>query len=168
MKSRLYTSAITALLLAGCESLNTPKHPSDLPVRYHNAQYEFTFFLPASWKRYSILTQQWEGHTYSAAVDKEAAIESGPIIVLRDPKWKADDPYQDIPILVFTRSQWEADKQGKFSIGAGGIEQEVGHNRKYAFAIHSRFNWTESNGWKEASDIVGLNQAVNGPHLHPE
>ena len=168
MKRFLYASTITALLANGCGSLNPPKHPPNLPLLYHNAQYDFTFFLPASWQGYSVLTQQWEGHTYSAAADKEVALEHGPVIVLRHSQWKASNPWQDIPILVFTRSQWKADKQGRLSIGAGGVEYEIGHNRTYVFGIHSRFNWGESRGWEEAGAIVERNEAANTPHLHQE
>jgi len=45
-------------------------------------------------------------------------------VVSRHPQWKASDPYQDIPISVFTRSQWEDYHKGRFSIGA------VASNRK--------------------------------------
>ena len=168
MKKLLYTSIATALLAAGCGSLNAPSHPSGLPLRYHDAQYDFTFFLPASWQGYSVLTQQWEAQTYSAATDKVVVAEHGPMIVLRHPQWKASDPYQDIPILVFTRSQWEAEHQGKFFPYAGGVIFEMQHNDKYVFGIYSRFNADDTvKGWKEADDFVTRNRNANGPQLHP-
>ncbi len=166
-------------------------HQSAAQVLYHNARYNFTFSLPASWRGYSVLAQQWEGQTYmpaairerasmisaslicvdmaSSARDEVVVTEHGPIIVLRHPQWKASDPYQDIHILVFTRSQWEAHHQGRFGgIGAGGVEEEIGHNSKYVFAISSRFNAADSvKGWKEATDIVGRHMAANAPRLHP-
>lgn len=161
MTKLLYTSTIIVLLATGCGNLNAPSHPADLPLRYYNAQYNFTFFLPVSWERYSVLTQQWVP-AYSATP------EHGPTIVLRHPQWKASAPYHDIRILVFTRRQWEADKQGKISYGAGGVEEEVGHNDKYVFATWSRFYWDELKGWKEAGDIVNRNMAANAPHLHAD
>jgi hypothetical protein len=168
MKRFLCTSVVAALLLVGCSRLTAPNPPSGLPLLYHNAQYGLIFFLPASWRGYTVLVQRWDGQTYSAAADKTIVTEHGPVIVLRHPQWKAGDPCQDIPILVFTRRQWDADKQGRFSIGAGGMEYEIGHNPKYTFAIHSRFNWGESRGWKEAGAIVERNQAAGAPHLYPE
>jgi len=42
--------------LLGCST--AIKHPADLPLRYHNAQYGLTFFLPADWKAYSVLIQE--------------------------------------------------------------------------------------------------------------
>jgi hypothetical protein len=160
MKKLFYASAITALLVSGCGSLNAPNHPSGLPLRYHNAQYDFTFFLPASWRGHSVLVEQWVS-SYPAAP------EHGPIIVLRHPQWTASNPCQDIPILVFTRSQWEAHR-GDLGIGAGGVEYEIGHNAKYVFGIHSRFNWGELKGWEEADAMIKRNQAVNEPPWFPK
>jgi hypothetical protein len=147
--------------------LNAPQHPSGLPVIYHNAEYGFTFFLPSSWRGYSVMIQQWDGERYLAAVDRPEVTDHGPVIVLRHPQWKASDPYQDIPIRVFTRSQWEGGGQGPPAIDAGGVDSEIVHNAKYVIAIHSRFNWDESvKGHEEAGTIFERNQTANGPHLH--
>jgi hypothetical protein len=153
--------------LFGCSTM--VKHPSDLPLRYHNAQYGFTFFLPASWKGYSVLTQQWEGETYSREKDTEVVLARGPIIVLRNPQWKMNNLYQDIPIYVFTRQQWDDIHLGKYNaVGAGGVIYELWHDDKYVFGMHSRYNSGDSvNGWKEAQDIVHQNCAAHPePHLH--
>jgi hypothetical protein len=169
MKKLLYASTITVLLATGCGSLNAPNRPSGLPLRYHNAQYDFTFFLPASWQGYSVLPQQWEAQIRSADTREVVGSEHGPVIVLRDPHWKASEPYQDIPILVFTRSQWDAEHQGKFFPYAGGVIFEMQHNDNYVFGIYSRFNADDTvKGWKEADDIVTRNQAANATHLYPE
>ena len=169
MKRCLYILAITASLAIGCRTLDVPHHLSGLPVPYHNAQYNFTFCLPASWQGYSVLIQHWEGKSYSRAKDASVVTERGPMIVLRNPKWKADAPCQDIPIMVFSRSQWDAEHHGKFSVGAGGVDEEIAHNSKYVFAISSRFNAADSVGaWKETSEVVECNQAVNVPHLYEE
>jgi hypothetical protein len=168
MRLFLYALAIAALLCSGCYGLNGPSHPSTLPLSYHNEQYDFTFFLPASWQGYSVLTQQWNGQTYSPGTDKVVETEHGPVIVLRHPQWAASDPYYDIPILVMTRNQWKADKQGQFTIFSDGLENEIAHNAKYVFAIWSRFNWNESiKGSREVEGIVIQNQTANGPHLDP-
>src|SRR5438552_12870324 len=66
MKKLLYASTFAALLATGCGSMNVPNHPSGLPLRYHSAQYDLTFFLPASWQGYSVLVEQWVS-SYSAA-----------------------------------------------------------------------------------------------------
>jgi hypothetical protein len=159
--------AITTLL-NGCANLNGSAQPSELPVRYRDRRYHFSFFLPASWKGHSVLVQQWDGQTYLPSADKLVVTEHGPIMVIRHPQWHADDRYQDIPILVFTRGQWEAHQQGLFSIGAGGIEEEIAHNSEYVFAISSRFNGDDSvKQSRETTDAVERNQEANTPHLHP-
>jgi hypothetical protein len=169
MKRLLYISTVVCLLAIGCSTSDLPNRLSDLPVLYHNTRYNFTFCLPTSWQGYSVLIQQWQGETYSPVRDAAAMTEHGPAIVLRNPNWKADAPCLDIPIMVFSRSQWQAEHQGKFSVGAGGIEEEITHTSKYVFAISSRFNADDSVGaWKEASEVVEHNQAANAPHLYEE
>ena len=94
-----------ALLATSCHSLKTASQPSDLPLRYRNAQYDLTFFLPASWRGCSVLVQEWDAPLYSADYQTEIGGERGPIVVLRNPQWKVDDHYQAIPMMVFTPSQ---------------------------------------------------------------
>ncbi len=92
------------------------------------------------------------------------------MIVLRHPQWRANDLYEDIPIMVFTRSQWESDKQGRFSIGAGGFDQELWHNEEYVFGMSSRCNAADNvKGWREVAAIVEGNQAANNmPRSYPQ
>jgi len=172
MKKLLHISAIAALLATGCGSLNAPNHPSDLTLCYHNAQYGLSFFLPANWQGYSVLIQQWEGVTYSAAEDKTVVVGHGPMIVLRHPQWKASAPSQDIPILVFTHPQWDALHHGNLwpSLYAGGAMDGTWHNRKYVFGMSSRYNAAdEVKDWKEVGDIVERNHAANNmPRLYAE
>jgi hypothetical protein len=140
-----------------------------MPIRYHNAQYDFTFYLPENWKGYSVLLGHWDGVTYVAAKDADVLLAHGPIMEFRNPKWKANHLYQDIPIYVFTRQQWEDINLGKYdAVGAGGVIFEVWHNDKYVFGIHSRYNADDSvEGWKDAQNIVDKNcLAHSEPHLH--
>jgi hypothetical protein len=167
MKFFLYACALAALF-AGCQTANVPKHSADLPVRYHNAKYSLTFALPAEWRGYSIVMQQWVGRQSDNKTGEIIRTERGPEIVLRHPQWTASNPRQDIPIRVFTRAQWEDVRQEIVCIDAGGSTDEICHNRKYVFGVHSRFNWGEATGWEEASKIVGQNCAANGPRLYPE
>ena len=164
MKSNLILCLALVLggWLFGCST--TCKHSSGLPLRYHNAPFDFTFFLPAGWQGYSVLAQQWGPNQTDVM-----ASEYGPIIVLRHPQWKTNNLYQDIPIMVFTRKQWGEEKQGKFFPYAGGMISEMWHNRKYVFGIYSRYDADDSvKGWKEADDIIATNCAIHtGPTLYP-
>ncbi|HEX4264422.1 MAG TPA: hypothetical protein VH597_08795 [Verrucomicrobiae bacterium] len=154
--------------LFGC-STNIPNQPAGLPLGYHNSQYDFRFFLPAAWKGYSVITQQWKDDAHLSEKNADMASAHGPIIVLRNPQWKTNDLYQDIPIYIFTRQQWEDIHLGNYdAVGAGGIIYELWHDDKYVFGIHSRYHADDSvNGWKEAEDIVRQNCAAHPePHLH--
>jgi hypothetical protein len=148
----------------GCST--TVKHPADLPVRYHDAKYDFTFFLPADWKGYSVLAREWRADLHSTDYQTVVGKEHGPIILLRHPRWKADKPYQDIPILAFTRSQWNAVIPQRLFVGAGGIMDEVSYNDNYVFGINSRHNWGELEDWEETGEIVRQNATIGMPHLH--
>ena len=156
-------------VLFGC---STAHNQSGLPVRYRNTRYDLTFYLPASWKGYSISTSQWAGETYLPKQDQEVVLARGTIITLRNPQWKSNQLYQDIPIYVFTRQQWDDIHSGKYGspVGAGGVIFELWHNDKYVFGIHSRYNANDSvDGWKDAQNIVNKNCAAHPePHLHDE
>jgi hypothetical protein len=146
--------------LLGCSTAQN--HPAGLPIGYHNAQYEFTFYLPRDWRGYSVLMDQWQGVTYLPDKDRDVVLARGPIIVLRNPRWKAPQPYQDIPVYVFTRRQWDDIHSGKYdAAGAGGAVFELWHNDEYVFGMHSRYNWHESKGWHEVENVVSRNRAAH-------
>jgi hypothetical protein len=146
--------------------------PSPLPVRYHNARYDLTFYLPGSWRDYSVSIHQLEDQRYSPAEDRQIVVGHTPMITLRHPKWRASAPYQDIPILAFTRVQWDALHHGELwpSVFAGGVMDELWHTERFVFAISSRYNAAdEVRGWKEVADIVEQNCVGNTmPHLYPQ
>src|SRR6266478_9377913 len=161
MKKRLHISIAMGLLASGCA--NAPTHPSALPLCYHNKEYGLVFFLPPGWQGYSVLVQQWDGETYSPATDKTIVVGHGPMITLRHPRWQSSAPFQDIPIVVFTRDQWDALHHGEFwpSLFAGGMMDELWHNQSFVFSMSSRYNWGELGGSKEVADIVEQNHAAN-------
>lgn len=112
--------------------------------------------------------EQWEGTTYSPALDKTIVVGHGRVITLRHPQWRANTLYQDIPILVFTRAQWD---DGIWpSLYAGGTMGELWHNQNYVFAMSSRYNADQQvKGWKEVNKIVEQNCNSNKmARLYPE
>lgn len=163
---------VTALLPTGCRNTGVSTRPSNLPVRYDNAQYGLTFFLPADWQGYSVSIRQVEDQTYSPSEGRQMTVEYTPMITLRHPQWQADTPYQDIPILVFTHAQWDALQHDKLwpSIFAGGMMRELWHNGNYLFAMSNRtfgFN-DELKDWKETQDVVKQNCDLHPmPLLYP-
>lgn len=159
MKKIIGISLLAVLFNCGCTHLT--RCSTEDALRFHNSQFDFTFSLPADWRGYSVLIQQWQGFTYSPAKDDLVEVAHGPMIVLRHPRWSAEDRYLDIPILVFTPDQWRADQDGKFGIGTGGFDEELWRNSKYVFAMSTRWNADDAaNGWQEACDIVGRNRAA--------
>ncbi len=82
-------------------------------------------------------------------------VESGPEIVIRHPQWSAETPRQDIPIMVFTRTQWEALGKETFHIGAAPVgPTELGRNSRYVFALPARYNYEYLFGYEEVESII--------------
>ena len=128
---------------------NTPV-PVDTSVTYTNAEYGFSFFLPESWTGYTVTSETWEGSPLGAG---EA--QSGPRLFIRHPKWTAEAPYEDLPILVFTIPQWDAYVAEEFAVGAAPIlASELGRNNQYMFALPARWDFDYSLGVEEARNII--------------
>lgn len=160
---------LALVLSGGLFGCSTPHNQlSGLPIRYHKAEYNLAFYLPATWKGYSVLMGRWVGETYQPEKDQVTQVAYGPILTLRNPHWKTNHVHQDIPIYVFTRRQWNDIHLGNYdAVGAGGVIFELWHNDKYVFGIHSRYNANDSvDGWKDAQDILNKNCAAHSePHL---
>lgn len=120
-------------------------------VVYQDTQYGFAFSLPDSWKGYTIVTNTWKGQ----AIEDARTIETGPMFLIRHPKWTRSNPRQDIPIMIFTVAQWNSLQQENFHIGAAPIEpSELGRNSKYVFALPARYNFAFPTGYEEVETIL--------------
>ncbi|QUG42916.1 hypothetical protein KD050_06625 [Psychrobacillus sp. INOP01] len=123
-------------------------------VVYHNSEYDFSFTLPNTWKNYSIVTDKWEGLSLPTT-GKEEVVETGPMISIRHKEWSANDPRQDIPIMILTIEQWDLLQKEKFHIGAAPIPPtELARNDKYVFALPARYNFAFPTGYEEVEQIL--------------
>lgn len=123
-------------------------------IVYENTKYGFKISLPQSWKGYKIIPNEWKGLAVGET-EGEKVIEKGPMISIRHPEWTAKNPRQDIPIMVFTISQWEELQKDKFHIGAAPIgPRELGRNSKYVFALPARYNFAFPIGYEEVENIL--------------
>jgi len=121
-------------------------------IEYKNTQYGFAFSLPLTWQGYSIAGDKWEGE--ASVQGSDVVVEKGPIIFIRHPQWTKENPRQDIPIMVFTISEWNELQQEKFYLGAAPIyPTELGRNSKYVFALPARYNFAFLPGFEEVDEI---------------
>ncbi len=128
-----------------------------LPIKYTNTEYGFGFSLSEDWKGFSTLEKQWDGWVPDEKAG-EVKTEHGPLITIRNPNWTAKNPYEDIPIMVFTLSQWNNLQQEKFYVSAAPIgPSELGRNSKYVFALPARYNYDFSTGFEEVEKIMSAN-----------
>jgi hypothetical protein len=131
------------------------------PLNYRNKRYGFSFSLPMSWKGYRIQVAQWTGGVIDAHAIVQSS-ESGPLIKIRNPRWTEQDPYQDIPIMIFTQDQWDLIESDSLVVSAAPFGPgEIGRNTTYVFAVPARYNVADANGQEEVSKIL------NGNPIHP-
>jgi hypothetical protein len=128
--------------------------PIPTPIVYHNSQYGFCFLLPADWKGYTIVAGKWSGTVLDTGQK-----ESGPQLLIRNPKWTKADPWQDIPIMIFTPSQWKIVAAENMAVSAAPIgPAELGQNKGYVFALPPRWiGFTDAKGTDEVQTLMNQN-----------
>ncbi len=124
-------------------------------IAYRNAEYGFCFFLPESWKGYTIVSEQWSG----TVLNSGQAVQ-GPQLLIRNPKWTAENPYQDIPIMIFTPAQWKQVEDVLMAVSAAPIgPSKLGQNSKYVFALPPRWiGFTDTLGQDELNTWMQQNR----------
>jgi len=123
-------------------------------VEYRNEQYGFMVTLPLTWINYSIVSSTWKADKINAA-GKNVLAASGPMISIRNPKWTKKNPYQDIPVLIFTLAQWSDIQSEAMHIGAAPIPpSELSRNAKYVFALPARYNFAFPTGFEEVDKVI--------------
>lgn len=141
------------------------------PVRYVS-KYGFCLPLPEDWRGYSVLVKQWDGVAPGCS-QGNCTVAQGPKVILRNPRWTAAHPYEDIPIMVFTPGQWRALQKEKFIVSAAPFgPKEMGRNGRYVFGLPPRYNYDFSEGWKQVEEILhGFHASCdprNGSAIEPQ
>jgi hypothetical protein len=135
----------------------TDKSRAAKSVVYTNKKYRFRFSLPESWRGYSIDVSEWEGGdgvTYQAG-ETVPPPEKGPLLYIVHPLWTKSNPRQSIPIMIFTKAQWELVEADKLILSAAPVgPSELGRNAKYVFALPPRFNYADIDGREEVGEII--------------
>lgn len=132
-----------------CEFAECPKITENI---YQNDEYGFRLTFPETWQGYTVQNQTWEGRL----VDTGEIKYSGPEILFKNPQTTAQQNYQNIPIMIFTKEQWQLVLEETLAVSAAPIgPAKVGENAKYVFATPPRwYGFTDAIGWQEAIDIV--------------
>ncbi len=127
------------------------KEDAGSTIIYNNTEYGFDFTLPEAWKDYTIIEETWQ----SSNPDIK---ESGPEIVIRSPLWTEKEPYQDIPILIFSKDQWTKILKEEFNVSAAPIPPSLlGENSTYVFALPPRYNFAYPKGYEDVEKILQNN-----------
>jgi hypothetical protein len=126
---------------------------------YRNTQYGFSLSMPLSWRGF---TTQVHKLQMCATEGSNGHVQYASEITFRNPDWRADNRYEDIPIMVFTPTQWKlvSGDDPKCSVSAAPFGPgELGRNSKYVFAVPPRWNYDFSNLYGEAGVILGTFKA---------
>ena len=119
-------------------------------VIYTNSQYGFSLILPISWKGYSVLNEAWNGFLVNDSSQKFQGLK----VIIRNPNWTEANPWQDIPVMVFTKDEWTQVEAENLSVSAAPIPpSKLGENQNYVFALPPR--------WVGFTDALGQDEAVN-------
>lgn len=145
------------------KAVQAPKNQETLPVSvapnpdnstgvYRNETYGFQMRFPESWKGYYAIKGNWQGRV----IKEENSLAFGPMLTFRNPNWKEQDHWQDIPVMIFTDEAWKLVQNEEISLGAAPIgPSEIGRNGKYIFATPARWvGFTDAKGQDEAVEIV--------------
>src|ERR1700722_42036 len=92
MRRALRVFSVAALLLCATtssvsqsnEEVANDSRPAK-SITYKNKQYGFKFYLPKSWKGYSIIVGRWGGGVNSWDSSKPPKFEEGPMTPIRTP-----------------------------------------------------------------------------------
>jgi hypothetical protein len=122
-------------------------------VVYRNQKYGFTFSLPPSWSGFDVSECQWGGDRDGREIGAYGATVS-----IRHPLYSRANSGQEIPIMVFTKAQWRDVESGKLDVSAAPFPPNyLGQNRKYVFAIESRFDYDDLDGFENARAFFDSN-----------
>ena len=155
MKPTFCLLLLAVLISAGCTVVSSS---SSFPLQYKDPDTGFTLSLPASWRGYSVVQQ------------KPKRIPEVKAVIIRHPRWSANEPYQDVLVFAPTLAQW-AEGRG-ISLATGGFDEELYRNSKYVFAVNNRDfdNWGYAPGDPEfvqnTGEVDGI--LVNIHRQHPE
>ena len=129
-------------------------------VVYNNTQYGFTFSLPADWQGFTTVSETWTGNPLAGS--QYTSNITGPEILIRNPNWTAQNPYEDIPVMVFTPAEWAEIQKETLGVSAAPIPpSELGQNAKYVFALPPRYDFDYKTGYQEVEQIIASNP-LNG------
>ncbi len=109
---------------------------------YTNQTYGFSLILPKDWKNFTVVP---------------GTVQFGEIVTLRHPNWSKENPYMDVPILIYPIAQWTTWEKNNFEgypTAAPIGPTERGRNAAYIFATAPRYNYSFGIGFEAVEEII--------------
>ncbi len=134
----------------------SPKPTPQIARAYSNDQFGFSIDLPDSWQGYTV--NQIKEDIYDITgqtTTNSGVVDSVQIIELHHPQETAQNPREDIPIMIFTLEQWMHIHNEEWSVGAAPIPPTLlGQNSQWIMALPARYNFDYKPGWEEVDQLV--------------
>jgi hypothetical protein len=120
-------------------------------LTYRNDDYGFVVTLPADWDGYQIVEDTWSGNY----VQNDQQQITGPLILVRSPRWRQENPTQDLPVMVIPLDVWEGVMAENVAVSAAPIPPtEFARGDTYVFALPARYDFANLPGADEVRAIV--------------
>lgn len=123
---------------------------------YRNELFGFSIALPESWKGYTINQIKEDLYDVTGKTKtNNGVVDSFQLVEIHHPLETANNPREDMPIMIFTPSQWDHVQKEEWSAGAAPIPPSIlGQNSKYILALPARYNYDFKTGWEEVDQLV--------------
>lgn len=133
-----------------------PNPGNNREIYYNNNIFGFAVGLPSSWDGYTV--NRIKDDIYDATgktKTNNGVVGSFEIVELHHPLETAENPREDVPVYIFTSTQWENIQKGEWSVGAAPIPPSLlGQNSQWIMALPARYNYDYKTGWEEVDQIV--------------
>lgn len=125
-------------------------------ITYRNDLFGFSISLLDSWKGYTVNQTKEDIYDISGkTTTNNGVVDSFQIIELHHPLETAQNPREDMPIMIFTSVQWGHIQKEEWSVGAAPFPPSIlGQNSKYVMALPARYNYDFKPGWEEVDQLV--------------
>jgi hypothetical protein len=139
---------------AGGKCIKDKLKPVGGTVGFGLNKYGFKMTLPGDWTGMEII----ENNREIIEVETGKIIDYAPVYVFRHPLWSKEKPRQDIPLEIYTISQWQKIQSGLYSVSAAPMAPtEIYRNKSYIFTVPARYNYAHQEGWQEVDEILKNN-----------
>jgi len=125
-------------------------------IEYRNDTFGFSIILNEGWRGYTVNHIKEDIYDLTGKTKtNNGVVDSIQLIELHHPLETAENPREDMPIMIFTLEQWTHIQNEEWSAGAAPIPPSLlGQNSQWIMALPARYNYDFKPGWEEVDELV--------------